>query len=74
MLIKIKTKWLAYIIKKYRKYYPDPIDYLIALLEVNNKKFKSRAEAFTYMRDNSIGGLKVLFNKIENLIEQKKRR
>lgn len=65
----MKTLWINFITKQYNKYYPDPIEDI--LNKVKGKTFKSKADAFKFMKDNSIAGLKNLMYRVDNHIERR---
>ena len=54
--------WVNFIAKQYKKYYPDNIEELMC--KMSTKVFKSKTEAFNFMRENATGGLKRMLDTI----------
>ena len=65
----MKTLWVNFITKQYKKYYPDPIDDMFKKLD--NKKFRGKAEAFDFLLKNSERPLKSLMIFINDKIERR---
>lgn len=65
----MKSLWINFITKQYNKYYPDPIEDI--LNKVKGKTFKSKADAFKFIKNNSIAGLKMLMCYVDNRIERR---
>ena len=66
----LEDKWVNFICKQYRKYYPDPLDNMGRKLI--SRVFESKTDVFNFMRDNSIGGLKTIMRIAEMRIRIRK--
>lgn len=64
----LKTKWINFLCKLYRRYYTDPIDDMLE--KIKDKKFMSKEAVYDFMVDNSIGGLHTLLKNANSLIKK----
>lgn len=65
----MKTLWVNFIAKQYKKYYPDPIDDIIKKLQP--MKFKSNKELFKFMYENGKRPIKVLVSIATERVERR---